>query len=164
MGDIRVRQARPDDLAPLVAVVDDWWGGPPVSHLLHRFYFEHFAETCFVAHDAGGNRVGFLVGFLSQTRPDEAYIRLVAVHPEQRGAGVGRALYERFFATARARERAVVRSVTSPGNQASVAFHTRLGFVLEPGDAITDDGLPILRDYDGRGAARVRFVKHLTDE
>jgi predicted GNAT superfamily acetyltransferase len=113
--------------------------------------------------------VGFLIGFLSQSRPDEAYIRLVAVHPEQRGAGVGRALYERFFAVTRERGRAVVRSVTSPGNQASVAFHARLGFVSNPrrghgrrsarfaGLRRARRGARALRE----AAARVRFVKQL---
>lgn len=129
--------------------------------MLHPFFFEHFADTCFVAEDDAGQPVGFLIGFLSQTRPAEAYIRLVAVPPDFRGTGTGRSLYEAFFAAARAAGRFVVRSVTSPENRTSVTFHTRLGFVIEPGDAATEDGLPITANYDGRGGARIRFVKRL---
>ena len=162
-----IRPVTVSDHAPLVAVLDDWWDGPPVSHLLHRLFFEHFADTSFVAEHQGdeGRRVGLLIGFLSQTHADEAYIRFVAVHPEARGRGVGRALYERFFAVVGARGRSVVRCVTSPGNAASLAFHARLGFAVEPGDGATPDGVPVLANYDGRGGgARVRFVKWLTTE
>ena len=36
------------------------------------------------------------VGFMSQSRPAEAYIHFVGVHPDERGHGLGRRLYEHF--------------------------------------------------------------------
>jgi hypothetical protein len=54
----------------------------------------------------------------------------------------------------------VVRSVTSPSNRASVAFHRAMGFELEPGDLLVDD-IPVLRDYGGPGVDLVSFVRHL---
>ncbi len=103
---------------------------------------------------------GFLCGFLSQTFPDEAYVHFAGVHPEQRGLGVGRALHTRFFEAAGCCGRSVVRCVTAPVNRDSLAFHTRLGFTIVPGDG-TVDGLPVHRDYDGSGGVRVLFVKVL---
>jgi ribosomal protein S18 acetylase RimI-like enzyme len=160
---LTIRPVTPSDLAPLVAVADAWWGAPPgtISGQLHRTFFEHFSDTCLVATTSDGSPVGFLIGFLSQTHTDEAYIRLIAAHPGFRKAGVGRALYERFFAIVRARGRRLVRCVTSPGNTASLAFHARLGFKIEPGDTHSENGIPITTNYDGRGAVRVRLVKHL---
>jgi RimJ/RimL family protein N-acetyltransferase len=50
--------------------------------------------------------------------------------------------------------RTIVRAVTSPVNERSVAFHQALGFEVERVD----------EDYDGRGEARVLLVKHLTSK
>src|SRR5205823_7779069 len=103
-----------------------------------------------VAED-DGKLVGFLCGFLSQTFPDQAYVHFVGIRPDRRGSGLGRELYERFFAAARAEGRSVVRCVTAPVNTGSIAFHRRLGFEVEAEVA----------DYDGSGEARVLLRKRL---
>jgi predicted GNAT superfamily acetyltransferase len=155
----RIRQLRPSDHAAVIAVIDDWWGGRHMADVLPRLFFEHFADTSFAA-DREGILAGFLVGFLSQSRPGEAYIHFVGVHPEQRGRGLGRLLYEAFFQAARARGCTVVHAVTAPVNSGSVAFHRRMGFEVELGEA-ERDGVPVASGYDGPGQDRVRFVKHL---
>jgi ribosomal protein S18 acetylase RimI-like enzyme len=143
-----VRHAEPEDYARVNAVVDDWWGGRAMSAMLPKLFFVHFRETSFVAED-DVELAGFLCGFRSQTIDDEAYIHFVGVDPSRRGLGLGRLLYERFFAAVR--PRTVVRAVTSPVNERSVAFHQALGFEIERIDPA----------YDGRGEARVLLVKHL---
>ena len=137
-----IRPAEPADYPRVHAVIDDWWGGRPMAAMLPKLFFVHFRDTSFVAED-DGVLAGFLCGFRSQTFADEAYIHFVGVDPERRAAGLGRALYERFFAEVE--DRTVVRAVTSPVNERSVAFHQALGFEVERVD----------EDYDGRGEARV---------
>jgi len=127
--------------------------------MLPRLFFVHFRQTSFVAED-NGNRVGFLTGFISQTFPEEAYIHFAGVHPEFRQRGVGRALYERLFSVVISLGCQLVRGVTSPVNRGSVAFHLRMGFMVQPADASVE-GLRIARDYDGRGEDRVLLVKRL---
>jgi ribosomal protein S18 acetylase RimI-like enzyme len=118
---------------------------------LPRLFFLHFEGTSFVAEDETGELVGFLCGFLSQTDPEEAYIHYVGVSPEHRGEGVGRTLYERFFEEVRRDGRTVVRCVTSPVNEESVAFHEAQGFETDR----------VAKDYDGPGEDRVLLVKRL---
>ena len=130
---VTVRNAQASDYDRISPLVDDWWGGRQMRALLPRLFFEHFRETSFVAEE-DGELVGFLNGFLSQTFPDEAYIHFVGVRPDRRGSGLASDLYERFFAVARAHGRSVVRCVTSPVNEGSVAFHLALGFDVEWGD------------------------------
>jgi ribosomal protein S18 acetylase RimI-like enzyme len=161
-----VREPSGDDHRRVLAVIDPWWGvlgGEDASvrraMLVSRLFFQHFANTSMLV-ERDGELVGFLIGFLSQSRPDEAYIHFVGVSPELRGMGVGAALYRRFFALAKTHGRAVVRSVTSPSNRASVAFHRAMGFELEPGDLMVDD-IPVLRDHGGPGVDLVSFVRHL---
>lgn len=156
--DIRPLEAR--DHAPVTAVVNDWWGGRSMAGLLPHLFFEHFGPTSFAIED-GGQIIAFLVGFVSQANPQEAYIHFVGVHPAYRAHGVGRKLYERFFAAVGPRGCRAVRCITSPVNSTSIAFHTRMGFAMEPGDDEVN-GVPVARDYDGPGEHRVRFHKALS--
>lgn len=123
-----------------------------MAPMLPKLFFIHFEGTSFVAEGEDGDLLGFVCGFLSQTEDDEAYIHFVGVDPEQRGEGMGRALYERFFEEVRTSGRTLVRCVTSPVNQRSVAFHESLGFEVER----------VVPDYDGPGEDRVLLVKRLS--
>lgn len=145
---IELRHAEPGDHARVVPLVDDWWGGRSMAAMLPRLFFVHFRDTSFLAEE-DGTLAGFLCGFRSQTYEDEAYVHFVGVDPAFRGRGVGRALYERFFDAVA--PRAVVRCVTSPANEASVAFHTSIGFKVEK----------VAANYDGRGGDRVLLVRRL---
>ncbi|MGL6279984.1 MAG: GNAT family N-acetyltransferase [Gaiella sp.] len=146
-----IRHAQPADYGRVIGRVNAWWGGREMAPVLPKLFFVHFEGTSFVVDDDEGQLAAFLIGFLSQTEADEAYIHFVGVDPARRGEGLGRALYQRFFDEARAHGRTVVRCVTSPVNEASVAFHQRLGFVVER----------IAADYDGPGEDRVLLVKTL---
>jgi GNAT superfamily N-acetyltransferase len=133
-----------------------------MAALLHRLFFEHFRPTSFVIEE-DAEIVGFLIGFRSQTVPTQAYIHFVGVHPAKRGQGVGRRLYEHFFAVARQLGCREVRAITSPVNKGSIAFHTRMGFAILPGDSQTD-GVAITTNYDGCGHDRVRFRRAIERE
>ena len=156
-----LRNITSDDYAPIIAVLNEWWGGRQMSDMLPRLFFEHFQDTSFIAQAEDGSIAGFLVGFLSQTQNDEAYIHFVGVHPDQRKNGVGKLLYEHFFGTVQQQGRHVVRCVTSPVNKTSIAFHLRMGFVPKASDTKTDQGVPCIENYDGKGESRVVFSKQL---
>lgn len=157
----QIRQLSSGDYLYVISVVDQWWGGRQMADMLPRLFFQHFTNTSFAA-ERDGRLTGFLVGFVSQSRPEEAYIHFVGVDPAERGHGTGRRLYEAFFQAARARGCGLVRAVTSPVNRGSIEFHRQLGFEPETGDAEVD-GVPVFSDYDGRGGDRVRFVRSLRD-
>jgi ribosomal protein S18 acetylase RimI-like enzyme len=136
----------------VIGRVNVWWGGREMAPMLPKLFFLHFEGTSFVAEDEEGDLTGFVCGFLSQTNSDEAYIHFVGISPDHRGKGLGRSLYERFFDEVRAQGRSVVRCVTSPVNQRSVAFHEALGFEVER----------VAEDYDGPGEDRILLVKRLS--
>jgi len=132
-----------------------------MSDMLPRLFFAHFNGTSFLAEK---DRIiaGFLVGFISQSHPDTAYIHFVGIHPDFRKQGLGRILYERFFAIVRQKGCRCVRCVTSIINRNSIAFHTAMGFQTVPGLA-EEDGISFHPDYDGPGEHRVLFIRHLED-
>ncbi len=73
---------------------------------------------------------------------------------------MGRRLYEHFFEVVRQLGCTEVRAITSPVNTVSIAFHTRMGFAILPGDAHID-GVAVTTNYDGRGNDRVLFQRDL---
>lgn len=145
------------DYIPITRVLNDWWNGRQMTDMLPRLFFKHFTEISFVI-EHNNKIVAFIVGFISQAYPNEAYIHFVGVDPEYRQKNLGRRMYERFFEVVKAKGCNTVRSITSPVNKLSITFHKRMGFQIEPGDLIVDGEL-INKDYDGPGQDRLLFVK-----
>ena len=147
---LTVRAARPADYDAIIAVVDDWWGRA-MSAGLPRLFLDHFFDTSLIAeHD--GELAGFLIGFLSPSQPEQAYIHFARVAPGWRRTGLARRLYEQFFDRARHDGRFVIKAITSPQNGPSIAFHQAMEF------AVSDP----IRDYDGPSLDRVVFVREIT--
>jgi N-acetylglutamate synthase-like GNAT family acetyltransferase len=95
MGADAIRKATPADYDAIVTVVNDWWGRDVLAGL-PRLFLDHYYTTSLIAeHD--GEMTGFLIGFYSPSKPDEAYIHYVAVRPENRRSGLARRLYEEFL-------------------------------------------------------------------
>jgi len=134
-----------------------------MADMLPKLFFQHFQNTSFATVRTNGseNIVAFLVGFVSQMHPTEAYVHFVGVHPDYRTYGLGRRLYEHFFDAVRKRGCKLVRCVTSPVNNGSIAFHVKMGFEFEAGEGKTEDGIPVHMNYDGRGQSRICFKKNL---
>lgn len=146
---LAVRAAKPGDFDTIIAVVDTWWERH-ASRDLTRLFLEHFCDTSLIA-ERGGELAGFVIGFMSPSKPDEAYIHFTGVGPAWRRTGLARSLYEQFFDRAREDGRTIVKAITSAGNDRSIAFHKALGFT---------DSDPI-NDYDGPSLDRVVFVRPL---
>jgi GNAT superfamily N-acetyltransferase len=159
MNEVVIRHVEPGDYQPIISVVDAWWGGRPMAAMLPKLFFVHFRCTSFAAV-VDGQIVAFLIGFVSQTYPDQAYVHFLGVHPARRGEGLGRLLYERFFATAASLGCRTVQCVTSPVNRNSMAFHRRMGFSLLESD-VKVDGVPVAVGYDGEGEDCVILTKNL---
>lgn len=164
--ELSVRHPTAADHPRVLAVMDTWWndfGGAAGSQqragLVPRLFFQHFTDTSYLVEDHG-RLVAFLIGFRSQSHPQTVYIHFVGVDPAARRTGIAAELYQQFFTQARARGANTVRCITSPANTTSIAFHTGLGFTIEPGDTVVD-GVPVQCDYDGPGLDRVSFYRSL---
>jgi ribosomal protein S18 acetylase RimI-like enzyme len=161
-AELRFRHPIEADHLLIVDLVDEWWGGQRVHQLLPRLWFQHFNTTSWVAETADGRLAGFLVGFVSPDRPGEAYVHLVAVNPNLRRVGVGRALYGRFFEDALRRGTTRVSAVVAPDNRAAVAFHMAMGFNVDSGPGTRPiHGVPAFPDYDGDRDDRVVLTRDL---
>jgi len=134
---VTLRAATSADHPAIRAAVASWWGGRDLTPLLGSLFLENFASTSLVSEDGTGHMDGFLVGFPSVDDPTAAYVHFIGVAPDARGTGLGRTLHDEFAARMATRGVTSIRCVTSLVNEDSVAFHQRIGFVVES----TDDEL-----------------------
>ena len=125
---MRIRPGRPSDYDNVKAVMNDWWSGRQVDHLQHELFFEHFADTVFIAENEKHELIGFINGFYSQAHPNAAYVHFIGVNPTMRNTGLGRQLYEAFIEKCRVDGKSKVLSCTSKVNKPSIDFHKSLGF------------------------------------
>ena len=137
----------------------DWWGGRDLRRSVPKVFLLHFWNTSFIV-EKDCEIIAFLVGFLSPAYDREAYIHFTGVHPDYRMQGLGKAMYERFFELCRRRERTIIHACTSPVNKVSIDFHTRMGFLIEPGDGVVE-GVCVSLDYNRPGDHKVLFTKYL---
>jgi GNAT superfamily N-acetyltransferase len=159
---ISFRRPAESDYQAISRVLDDWWGGRKIDVLLPRLWLQHFTGTSWLAEAEDGRLAGFLVGFMSPDHAEVAYCHLIATNPNLRGRGLGRALYERFFADARAAGRTRVKAVTWPANRLSLAFHKALGFEVQGGaDSQNLYGTPSHAGYDFEREDRALLVRAL---
>lgn len=150
-----IRPLDESDFIPIISVVDEWWAGRQMTDKLPKLFFTHFNDTSFII-EVDGEIVAFLIGFVSQSYSNEAYIHFVGVHPDYRKQGLGRKLYESFFDKVTAKGCNIVRSITSPVNKGSICFHTSMGFQIVEGGSLVN-GISINTNYDGFGKDRVLF-------
>ena len=78
LGDeLRLRHVERTDHPRVLSVIDEWWGGRSMSTRLSHVFFVHFRPTSFL-FECGDELLAFLLGFVSQTTPSEAYVHFVA--------------------------------------------------------------------------------------
>jgi ribosomal protein S18 acetylase RimI-like enzyme len=149
---VTIGPVRYGDLSEILENFTRFWADQERLRALHHpMFFIEFADTALVARNDDDEIVGYLVGFIAP--PGNGYIHLVAVRDDARGTHLGRRLYERFFELARARGATAVKAITNIENEASVAFHRRMGFT----------NLVRVEDYGGLGVPRVVMRRALDD-
>ena len=146
----------------LVAVIDDWWGGRKLVHLLPRLWLQFFTGTSWIAEAADGSLAGFLIGFVSPDDAGVGYVHMVATSPNVRKRGLGRELYRRFCDDVGTRGVREVRAITWAGNRVSIAFHAAIGFRVDDGTGTQRRyGTTAYPDYEGDGQDMVVFRRRL---
>jgi ribosomal protein S18 acetylase RimI-like enzyme len=110
-----------------------------------------------------GRPLGILLGLASPNATGEASIQRIAVDPEFRRRGIGRALVDRF---SDAQERSGASRLTAtcrPDDRPSLAFFAALGFQPNAGPGSrTLYGVPAFEDWEGPGEDRVLLERPIS--
>jgi ribosomal protein S18 acetylase RimI-like enzyme len=118
-----------DDLNAVVADHAEFWGERDIRALHHPLLIHEFGDFALVAQDRDRPIAGYLFGLLTPKRI--GYIHVVAVRDSQRRAGIARNLYEEFAGVADRGGAKALKAFTRPENDASIAFHSALGFAVQ---------------------------------
>ena len=108
----------------LLAAHDRFWN-TDTRALHHPVWFHQFGGFGAVARCGTGEDVGYVLGVVTADRL--AYLHLLTVRDDRRGAGLGRRLCDWFDDVASGTGARAVQAVTRPDDATAVAFHTALG-------------------------------------
>jgi GNAT superfamily N-acetyltransferase len=133
--------------ARLLAGHDRFWD-TDARALHHPVWFHQFGGFGAVARSGAGEDVGYVLGVVTADRL--AYLHLLAVRDDVRGAGLGRRLCRWFDEVAAGAGARFVQAVARPDNTAAVAFHTALGATAH-----------LSRDHAGPGQDRLVLTRPL---
>jgi ribosomal protein S18 acetylase RimI-like enzyme len=153
-----IRNVTSSDYDVIISNLNDWWGGINMTDMLPRLFFNHFQNTSYVATD-GDKLVGFLIGFISPTKPTIGYIHFVGIDPSYRKNGIAKCLYSEFFKAANQIGATEYECVTSPKNHQSIQFHLKMGFKVKEGNDANENHISFFKNYDGPNEDRVLFYK-----
>ncbi|MED3202405.1 GNAT family N-acetyltransferase [Bacillus toyonensis] len=146
---MELRSINTDDYFKVIKVIDEWWGGRKMTHLLPRLFFEHFQSTSFIL-EIDNELAGFIIGFISQTNNKEAYIHFVGVNPNYRKIGLAKKMYSTFFENVKKFGCDKVKCITTPINEGSIKFHRAMGFDVN-----------LVENYAGENLDRIVFNKEI---
>jgi ribosomal protein S18 acetylase RimI-like enzyme len=158
-----IRKAHEADFNTCVSIAHRAWPEFKERESIYHLFCKFFHDTCFICETPDAV-VGFLLGFLSQVSPAQAYIHLVAVDPPARRNGYARELYKAFFADVEQRGVEEIRLIVNPDNNGSLLFHEQLGFTPELREpSIMIGSVQAVKDYNGPGLHMVPFRRGLNE-
>jgi GNAT superfamily N-acetyltransferase len=141
-GDILIRQAREDELDTVAALAVEAYAEyarhmPPDAWSAFAQNIANVRgrsnEATILVAERDGELVGTVTLFTDWrgAQPDSYGVRLLAVPPEQRGTGVGRALMQDVIERARAEGKDRVVLTTTQEMESARDLYERLGFVRD---------------------------------
>jgi len=160
---VTIRHAREADFVRCVEIAHKAWPSFRERESIYHLFCKFFSNTSLIC-EVDHSTVAFLLGFLSQVDPIEAYIHLVAVDPAFQRMRIAQRLYAHFFKVVREHGVRVVRLIVNPDNDVSLRFHRKLGFrpdLHHP--TIEIDGVTAAKDYNGEGIHMVPFRLELDE-
>lgn len=142
-----------EDYLQILSDLEDFWGSNRTAAFHHPMFIHEFGDTAFVIRQQE-KVIAYLFGFISN-KDQTGYVHLIGVRENFRKKGLGKQLYEHFMEHLRHHGISEIKAITTPTNENSIRFHTKLGMTLSGNP--NELGIPVVRDYSGPGQDRVVF-------
>lgn len=160
MEDLEIRNTLEEDFVKIADLAEECEPMETERNSVYHIFTKYFKSTCFVAGLPSGEIRGFLLGFISQENPEEAYIHLLCVDPRVRKQKIGKKLVDAFIETSASKGCKKVNLITKPVNWNSISFYKKIGFLEEKhGETMNILGTAAIKNYNGNGEHMVVFYK-----
>lgn len=162
MENLKIRNTLEEDFVEIADLAENCSPMETERNSIYHIFTKFFKSTSFVAELPSKEIGGFLLGFISQENPEEAYIHLLCVDPKMRGEHVGKKLVEQFIDELSLKGCKRVYLITKPVNWNSISFYKKLGFLEDKSrETINILGTNAVKNYNGMGQHMVVFYKLL---
>jgi Acetyltransferases len=160
MENLKIRTTLEEDFVEIAELAENCSPMETERNSIYHIFTKFFRSTSLVAELPSGEIGGFLLGFISQENPEEAYIHLLCVDPKMRGKSAGRKLVENFIDEVSLKGCKTVYLTTKPINWNSISFYKKLGFLEDKSqETINILGTNAVKNYNGKGQHMVVFYK-----
>ena len=160
MEDLKIRSTLEEDFVEIADLAENCSPMETERNSIYHIFTKFFRSTSFVVELPSGELGGFLLGFVSQENPEEAYIHLLCVDPKMRGKHIGKKLVEKFTEEMALKKCKKIYLITKPVNWNSISFYKKLGFLEDKSlETINILGTNAVKNYNGMGQHMVVFYK-----
>lgn len=160
MEDFKIRNTFEEDFVNIAELAEECSPMETERNSIYHIFTKFFKGTSFVAELTSGEIAGFVLGFISQENPEEAYIHLLCVDPRMRGRNIGRKMVDVFIDAVASKGCKKINLITKPINWNSISFYRKLGFLEEKsGETMNVLGTTAIKNYNGIGQHMVVFYK-----
>lgn len=162
MNQFQIRNVKEEDFQVISEIANHCSPMATERNSIYHLFTKFFNQTSLVIETEDKVTIGFLLGFVSQNNPQDAYIHLLCVIPPWRKKGLAKALVKEFLDFLSKKGCRKVYLITSPGNKKAINFYRAMGFKVDNnGREIIMDGINTFKDYNGSGEHKVVFTRLL---
>lgn len=160
MEELKIRNTFEEDFVNIAELAEECSPMETERNSIYHIFTKFFRSTSFVAESTSGEIVGFILGFISQENPEDAYIHLLCVDPRMRGKNIGRKMIDAFMDAVASKGCKKVNLITKPINWNSISFYKKLGFLEDKsGETMNVLGTTAIKNYNGMGQHMVVFYR-----
>lgn len=161
--DYKIRNAEEGDFLQISQLAENCSPMATERNSIYHIFVKFFNKTSLVVENTENNAItGFLLGFISQDKTNEAYIHLLCIDKSLRGEGLALKILDKFIEVVTSRGCNKISLISKPNNKRAIKFYLKHGFKsYSSNETIKEDGINVFKGYDGHGCDKVLFYKDI---
>jgi len=159
----KIRNVIEEDFIKIAKIAKNCSPMTTERNAIYHLFTKFFKNTSLVVENTGnGNICAFLLGLVSQTNPQNAYIHLLCVDTKFRGKKLAPNLINKFIYIVSKLGSTNISLLSKPSNIKAIKFYNKQGFLSKKtNETLEEDGINIFKDYDGPNEDKIIFYKYI---
>ncbi len=162
MSDFIIRNVVEEDFIVISEVAEKCSPMTTERNSIYHIFTKFFKNTSLVVEDEDRRVRGFLLGFISQDNPENAYIHLLCLEKSLRGRKIAADIVNEFIKIISSLGCRKISLITKPSNKTAIRFYNKIGFLSDKSDKTVEiNGINVFKGYNGPGHDKVVFFKFI---